>query len=195
MSGETKIVNRISLPWAVAITIALTLIPGLFFGKWNFTLWVSFITWAEYFILGMKPEIGKFMIPCLLFGCFTAFVWCANWQLFETLFKTNYTSNFWTWVILSATNFIWIAGLVYAIEKVPLFGKAGLAVFNGLTLYLAVYFTYLGGAKNGFPQGVGPDNPYWILFWIFLWTFAMEVFGYLAAVFNIWIMFPKKVKA
>lgn len=195
MSDNTKIVNRIPFPIAVAITIAISLIPGLFFGKWNFTLWICFITWAEYFVLGATPSVGKFQVPCLLFGCFTAMLWVANWHWFETLFGTNYTSNLWTWVILSATNFVWIAGLCYAIQKVPLFGKAGLAVFNGLTLYLAVYFTWLGGAKNGFPQ-VGPlDSQWWVIFWVFVWTFAMEVFGYLLAVLNMWLTFPHKVKA
>lgn len=195
MSGETKTVNRIPFHWAVAITIVVSLIPGLFFGKWNFTLWISFITWAEYFVFGATPDVGKFMVPSLAFGCFTAALWMANWHLFETLFNTNFASTFWTWVIVSATNFIWIAGLVYAIAKVPLFGKAALACFNGLTLYLAVYFTWLGGATNGFPQ-IGPlGNQYWVIFWIFVWTFAMEVFGYVLAVFNVWIQFPKEVKA
>jgi len=119
----------------------------------------------------------------------------SNWVWFESLFKSNYASNFATWLILGITNFLWIAGLVWAIAKVPTFGKASLAVFNGLTLYLAVYFTSLGGAKNVFPQ-IGPlTNQYWVIFWAFLWTLAMEYFGFAMAVFNIWITFPKKVKA
>ena len=194
--SETKVMKeRIPFPFAVAITVTLLLVGGLFFGKWALTTWICFITWAEYFAFGAKPSVGKHMLPGLAFGCFTALVWMANWVLFESLFGTNFSSTFATWLILSVTNFVWIAGLVYAIGKIKHISAYGLAVFNGLTLYLAVYFTYLGGAKNVFPL-VGPlDNPYWVLLWTFIWTLAMEWLGYFAAVFNMWITFPREVEA
>lgn len=194
MSSQTVIKQRIPFPFAVAILVSLALIPGLFFGKWNFTLWISFITWAEYFVFGAKPEAGKMMIPALAFGSATAALWCANWVWFESLFGTGYSSTVGTWLILSVTNFLWVAGLCYAIAKIKLFQPAGLACFNGLTLFLAVYFTTLGGAKNAIPQ-VGPlDNPYWVVFWSFVWNTLMCWFGYLLGVINMWLTFPKEVK-
>ena len=186
----------IPFPFAVAITVTLLLITGLFFGKWNFTTWIIFITWAEYFVFGATPSVGKSMLPGLAVGCFTAAVWMANWELFENLFNTNYSSTLASWLILSVTNFVWIVALCYIIQKVEMFQAFGLALFNGLTLYLAVYFTFLGGAQNVIPMHVGDlTNPYWVIIWVFIWTLLMEWIGYFAAVFNVWITFPREVKA
>ena len=195
MSSETVMKNRIPFPFAVCITVTLALIPGLFFGKWNFTLWISFIAWAEYFVFGAKPDVARFMLPALAFGSASAAIWMANWVFFENLFNTNYSSTLVSWLILGTTDFIWVLGLCYAIEKIKLFNNAGLAMFNGLTLFLAVYFTTLGGAVNAVPQ-VGPlDNPYFLVFWCFVWNTLMAWFGWVLGVFNMWVTFPYKVKA
>jgi hypothetical protein len=193
--AEKKIVQRIPFPWAVSILIILTLIPGLFLGKWNFTLWISFITWAEYFVFGATPSVGKHMLPALAFGSATAALWCLNWHVFETLFGTNYGSTVATWLILGITNLFWITMLCYVIAKVKFFSAYGLAMFNGLTLFLAVYFTTLGGAKNAIPQ-VGPlDNPYWVILLAFIWNTLMCWLGYVYGVINMWLTFPKEVDA
>jgi hypothetical protein len=77
-----------------------------------------------------------------------------------------------------------------------MFQAYGLALFNGLTLFLAVYFTFLGGAQNVVPMHVGDlTNPYWVIIWCFIWTLLMEWLGSFAAVFNVWITFPREVKA
>lgn len=192
----TKTVPWIAFPWAVSITVGLSLIPGLFLGKWNFTLWVSFITWAEYFVFGAKPSVGKNMLPGLAFGCATAAVWMANWIWFNSLFGVGDPFSLASWAIIAGTNLIWVTGLVYGIDKIKMFNDFALAVFNGLTLFLAVYFTTLGGSVNSIPQ-VGPlSNPYWVIFWCFVWTLAMEYFGYVLAVFNVWLTtFTREVKA
>jgi hypothetical protein len=195
MSSGTKTVQRIPFPFAVAILVGILLITGLFFGKWNFTTWVIFITWAEYFVFGATPGVGKNMLPSLAFGATTAAVWMLNWVIFESLFKTNFSSTPATWLILTATNFIWVAGLCYAIQKIKLFQAFGLACFNGLTLFLALYFTTLGGAKNSIPQ-VGPlDNPYWVIFLTWIWDILMCWAGWLAGWVNMLLTFPKEVKA
>ena len=195
MSGATKTVQRIPFPFAVAITVGILLILGLFLGTWNFTTWVCFITWAEYFAFGAKPEVGKNMLPALAFGAVTAALWMANWVWFESLFNTNFSSIPATWLILTITNFFWIAGFVWAIGKIKLVSAFGLACFNGLTLFLALYFTTLGGAKNAIPQ-VGPlTNPYWLILLTCIWDILMCWAGYVAAVFNMWITFPHEVKA
>lgn len=195
MSGETKTVARIPFPWAVGILVVPVLASGLFLGKWNFTTWVIFITWAEYFVFGATPKVWKNMLPSLAFGSATAALWVANWTWFESLFGTNFQSTVATWLILGVTNFLWVVGLCYGIQKIKTFQDYGLACFNGLTLFLAVYFTYLGGAKNTFPQ-VGPlDNPYWAIFMAFIWNTLMCWLGYVAGVINMWLTFPKTVKA
>ncbi len=47
------VVNRIPLWLAVAVTVVLSLPFGLWLGRFNFTLWCSFVVWAEYLALGM----------------------------------------------------------------------------------------------------------------------------------------------
>ncbi len=190
MSGETKTVERIPFPFAVGILVCLILIPGLFLGKWNFTTWIIFITWAEYFVFGATPAAWKRMIPSLAFGSATAALWVANWTLFESLFGTNFQSTFATWLILGATNFIWVTGLCYAIAKIKLFQDNGLACFNGLTLFLAVWFT--GSFPQVFEAGT---SAYVLIFFAFVWNTVMCWLGYVAGVINMWLTFPKTVKA
>ena len=193
--SEKKVVQRIPFHWAVAITVVIALIPGLFLGKWNFALWISFIAWAEYFVFGATTKAGKLILPGFALGAFSAALWMANWVWFEKLFKTNFSSNLWMFVLLSVTNLIWVTLLVYIIAKNELMGQASLACFNGLSMFLAVYFTTLGGAKNALPQ-VGPlNNPYWLILLAFLWTTAMGWFGYILAIINMWLTFPKEVDA
>jgi hypothetical protein len=195
VSQEKVMKETIPFPFAVAITVSLLLILGFFLGKWNFTLWVVFITWAEYFVFGATPSVGKAMLPGLAIGCFTAAVWMANWVFFMDLFNSQFP-DFVSWLIISGTNFIWVVALCYIILRVPMFQAYGLALFNGLTLFLAVYFTFLGGAQNVIPMHVGDlTNPYWVIIWTFIWTLLMEWVGYFAAVFNVWITFPREVKA
>ena len=65
--------GKVSLPWAVALTVFISLPFTFFLGKYNFPLWVCFIVWAEYFALGGKPDTWKLIIPSLPFGAF----WCS----------------------------------------------------------------------------------------------------------------------
>jgi len=59
-------------------------------------------------------------------------------------------------------------------------------VFNGLTLFLAVYFT-------GSVPSVGPmGNGYWVIVLAFLWTTLVAYFGWLLGFINIALTFPKE---
>jgi hypothetical protein len=114
----------------------------------------------------------------------------ANWTLFESLFGTNFESTFATWLILGGTNFIWVTGLCYAIAKVKLFQDNALACFNGLTLFLAVWFT------GSFPDVLAAGTSVYVLiFFAFVWNTVMCWMGYVAGVVNMWLTFPKTVKA
>jgi hypothetical protein len=194
MATETKIVQRIPFHWAVGILVAALLIPGLFLGTWSFTNWIVFITWAEFFVFGGTPAAWKRMIAPNAIGAVTAAVWMVNWVWFESLFKINFQNTVATWLILAVTNFIWVVGIVYAIGVVKVLKDNGLSTFGGLTVYLAAYFSFLGGAKNTFPQ-VGPmDNPYWAIVMCCIWVILMCWLGYVAGVVNMWLTFPKEVK-
>jgi hypothetical protein len=63
-----KIKETIPLWLAVAITVLVSIPFGLWLGKWNFTLWVGFIVWAEYFQYGAKPSAIKLILPSYTYG-------------------------------------------------------------------------------------------------------------------------------
>lgn len=181
---QKQMVPRIPFPWAVVGTLVISLIPTLFLGKWNFTTWVSFIVWAEYFTLGGNFATWKLIIPSIPFGAFSA----AGWFVFVVFLQNMFgASNFQTFLWMSITSILWVGGLVYLIPKWENWEKGTLACFNGLTLWLAVYFT------GSYPQFGPMDNPYWVILWAFVWTVAMAYFGWLLGVINTWLLFPKEV--
>jgi len=61
-----------------------------------------------------------------------------------------------------------------------------LAVFNGLTLQLALYFT------GALPPWGPMENPYWIVLWTFLWGVAMAYFGWFLGWLNVVLTFGHK---
>ncbi len=64
-----KVVRETIPLWlAVAITVLVSMPFGLWLGKYNFALWVAFITWAEYFTLGAKPSAIKLILPSFAYS-------------------------------------------------------------------------------------------------------------------------------
>lgn len=173
---------RIPLHWAVAITVALALLPTFLLGKWSFPVWVSFIVWAEYFALGAKLGTWKVILPSLPFG---AIVGGAAWISSAVALAPYLGGQGLLWALF-LTSFVWITLLVYGLRWTQAFTVGVLAVFNGLTLFLAVYFT------GSIPQ-VGPlANPYYVIWWACLWTILMAYFGWFLGWFNVVITFPRK---
>jgi len=183
---EKKIVNRIPLHWAVSITVVLALIPGLFLGKWNFTLWAIFIVWAEYFALGATVDTWKLVIPSIPFGAAAGALWLALTTFLSITFGGG---PFVQFIWLSIGNLVFVTLLVWLIPKWDNWAKGTLAVFNGLTVWLAVYFT------GSFPAIGLADNPYGAILWSFIWTVLMCYFGWFLGWLNVTIMFPKEVDA
>jgi len=175
---EKKIVQRVPLPWAVALTVAIALPLGLFLGKFNLPLWVCFIVWAEYFMLGAKPDTWKIVFPSIAVGGLTAALWMAT-----TVLVTNLTGAHMILGLLIG-NFIWVTALLYVMPRSTTLTTGTLAVFNGLALYLGVYFT------GSVPQ-VGPDNAYWVVFLAFLWMVVSAYVGWFLGWLNIILTFPK----
>jgi len=68
VSREAFVKNRIPLWLAVAITVVVSLPFGLWLDAWSLPLWAAFIVWAEYFLLGGKPEGLKIMVPSYILG-------------------------------------------------------------------------------------------------------------------------------
>ena len=181
--SEEKTVARLGLPWSVGIVVGLSLIPGMLFGKFNFTLWVCFIAWAEYFVFGAAPKAFKILIPCWLYGTLMAAFWMAM-----TVFVANYTTLFWA---AFATNFIALPLLMWGC-KFHNFGECSLAVFGGFTCFLALYFTGV------FPKQLGLDatvNPYLIILITIIWDLLMGYIGHFFGWLTIALTFPHKVPA
>jgi hypothetical protein len=141
--------DRVPIWLAIAITVVVSLPFGLWLGDYNLPLWVAFIVWAEYFVLGAKPSALKVIIPAYLIGVLGA--------LGITTFTAALQSLLDGMGLLAeddASAFIGLfAGFcvfLYLVRYVPLdlFGSASLPLFNGVSMLLGVYFTgaYLAAA-------------------------------------------------
>lgn len=183
-NAEKKIRQRLPLPWAVSLVCFIVLPFGMFLGKFNFPLWVLFIVWAEYFVFGATPSSWKLVFPSIPAGALAAALWMAT-GVFISQVSGGTVSLFWGLVI---GDFIWVTILLYAIPHVSAFSAGTLAVFNGLTLFLAVYFT------GSIPK-LGPmANPYWVIVSTFIWTTIMAYLGWVIGWLNIVLTFPKEVE-
>lgn len=183
--SEEKVVQRVPLHWAVSIAVAIVTPLAFFLGDYSLPLWVCFIVWAEYFALGATPSTWKFIIPSIPFGALAGALWEAS-AVFLGSFIGGESGHFWGTII---GNFIFVTLLVYLLPKVKAWTTGSLAVFNGLTLFLAVYFT-------GSTPPIGPvDNTYWVIFLAFTWTVLLAYLGWVIGWLNVEVLtFPKKVK-
>ncbi len=183
MSTATKkLVQGIPLPWAVTLTVIIALPFGLYLGAYNFTLWVCFIVWAEYFALGANVGTWKLVAPSIPAGAATGALWMATATLITTLTGMDLI------VGLIIGTVIWVTALLYLIPKVPALTQGTLAVFNGLALFLGVYFT------GSIPQ-IGVENPYGVIILAFVWVVLMAYFGWFLGWLNIKLTFTQEVDA
>jgi len=177
-------VARIPLHWAVSILVLLILPLSVFLGAWNFALWASFIVWTQFFLYGAKFDTWKIIFPCIPYGALIGFIWSAASYALEVAIPAL-GGGFWGFFL---TTPIIITAYVWSLGKVPVWRDHTLSVFNGFSLYLAIYFT-------GSIPYVGPmANTYWVTFLAFLWTVAMCYFGWFCGWVNILLTFPKKVR-
>lgn len=174
---EEKTVATIPFHWAVAILVALVMPLSFYLDKFNFTLWVSFIAWAQYFLYGGTPESFKTVIPCWLYGTTMSVLW-----MLTTVAFANFMPLMWALIV---SNFIVVTLLVWGL-KFYNFGPGVVSVFGGFTCLLAVYFT-------GSMPKVGIENPYLVVIWCGVWNIAMGYFGHFLGWFNVMITFPRKV--
>jgi hypothetical protein len=172
--------NTLPLWLAVAITVLVSVPFTLWLGKYNFAVWCSFIVWAEYFALGTKPSVLKIMLPSFAYSATLTGLTLAAIPLLGFLPSLVVPGDLAVGVAL----FVGVAFMVYSMSWWKGFQDGSLPFFNGISMVLAIYFT------SSYPAIVqGPFTPLWAA----VWTILMGCFGALLALFNVWILFPRKV--
>lgn len=145
--------DRVPMWLAVSITVVVSLPFGLWLGDYNLPLWVAFIVWAEYFVLGGKPSAIKVIVPAFFIGVLGATCVTTATVLIEraldgaTLVAANDVAAF-------IGMFLGFCVLLFLVRYVPLdlFGSASLPFFNGVSMLLGVFFT--GAFLTAAPEGI-----------------------------------------
>jgi len=169
------IVQRIPLWLAVAITVAIATPFAFHLGKYNLPLWLSFIVWAEYFALGANPSALKLILPSFLYGAIAVGLWLTT-----TVFLSEYTTVEIAFII---ANFIWVSIAVYGMKWHKILTTGSLALFNGLSMTLGIYFT-------GSIPSVGVSGAYATVWLAVIWTVVAGYFGAFLGWLNVTITFP-----
>lgn len=182
---KEKVVQRVPLWLAVAITVLISLPFGVYLGEYNLALWASFIAWAEYFALGAKADALKLIWPLYPLGA-------LSMALFATF--NNYFFVYQGWDLMTSVAiwlFIWVCIAVYIMRFHPNFWKGSLPYFNGISMYLAFYFAGVAAGKGAGPLTGDPLLDPWIMW---LWVSFAGIFGGFLGWLNVQITFPKVVK-
>ena len=151
--------DRVPIWLAIAITVVVSLPFGLWLGDYNLPLWVSFIVWAEYFVLGGKPAALKIIIPAFMIGVFGAFCITTGTAVLEELLGgAGLLAE--DDVAAYIGMFVGFCIFLYLARYVPmdLFGSASLPLFNGVSMLLGVLFTgaYMAAAPDGISPALKP---------------------------------------
>jgi hypothetical protein len=172
-------VNRVPLWLAVAVTVVLSLPFGLWLGKFNFTLWCAFISWAEYFALGAKPRVVPTIMASFGYAAVLTGFALAIIPLFGFLPNLVTAGD----LPMAAAFFIVVGFMVYSMKWSHHFLNGSLPFFNGISMALGVYFT------GSYPQ-LGPTALLPIT--AAIWATAMAAFGVLLGILTIALQFPAK---
>ncbi|MGQ4893828.1 MAG: DUF1097 family protein [Candidatus Njordarchaeia archaeon] len=177
---EVKIKETIPLPIAISIVVVFSLLIPILSGIINFPLWACFIVWAEYFALGAKPEGIKYIIPAYSVGALLTWVSAVMWTALMA-------AGIEMWTSIGLSLFIWMVPVGYLATHIPLFMKGSLPLFNGVSMYLAIYFT------ASVPSLFLPD-PFLLCHGALLITVITSLIGSFFGWINVVITFPKEVK-
>jgi hypothetical protein len=196
---ETK--NTIPLWLAVAITVVVSLPFGIWLDKIDLPLWAAFIVWAEYFALGAKPSALKIMVPAYLLGVAGGALICELYQVLVKAFGDGKVVDFGLQTLtnnnlaLYISFFVGFCILIYAMKWMPVTITGTLPFFNGVSVFLGVYFTgSFMGWFNDF--SVSKDVlPYAIVIYCAISAALGGLLGAALGWFNVVILFPRPVKS
>ncbi|MFP3144741.1 MAG: DUF1097 family protein [Caldisphaera sp.] len=184
-TASEVVIERVPLWLAVAITVVISIPFGTLLHDYNLALWASFIAWAEYFALGAKPSALKYIWIAFPLGALSMAVFADVNDYFIIYMRWNPIVSAALWL------FVFVGAAVYAMKFHPVLQTGSLPYFNGISMYLALYF---GGIKPGAGAGPLTGDPFidaWIL-WI--WVTLAGIFGGFLGWLNVQLTFPKKVK-
>ncbi|MHA1596862.1 MAG: DUF1097 family protein [Candidatus Asgardarchaeia archaeon] len=131
--GEAKIKETIPLPVAVGLVVVFSLVVPMVTGIANFPLWACFIVWAEYFALGAKPDAIPFIIIPYSVSAVITWLSAITWEFLGAYMDATLAS--------AISLFVWMTLVGYLSVTVPICQKGSLPLFNGVSMYLAIYFT------------------------------------------------------
>jgi hypothetical protein len=176
---------RVPFWLAVAISVVVTFPAALYFGRFAMPLWAVFVVWAEYFVLGAKPEALRVMWPNFIYGSLGVtvgtllYAWIQSWGLIGDP-KAN------TLFALVIAYFVLFCVLLKTMEFGWSFASTGLPLFNGVALTLGVFFT------GTYWPLFETTNLYAIALLSSLTAIAAGIMGGVVGWFNMVITFPRK---
>jgi len=179
MSEQGVVRETIPMWLAIALTLVVSMPFGLWLGKFNFTLWCSFIVWAQYFALGAKPAALKLILPSFGYAATLTALTLFLIPFFSFLPSLRTEGDLAVTLVL----FVGVAFMSYSMRWAKTFQDGSLPFFNGISMTLAVYFT------RSYPV-VGPEITQALVAGV--WTILMGGFGALLGAFNVWITFPRR---
>ncbi|MGD0863601.1 MAG: DUF1097 family protein [Candidatus Limnocylindrales bacterium] len=199
---ETETKNTIPLWLAIAITVVVSLPFGIWLEKLDLPLWAAFIVWAEYFALGAKPSALKIIVPAYILGVVGGALICEFYQVLDKIFNNptgtvvNFSLQTLTYdnLALYISFFVGFCILIYAMKWMPVTQIGTLPFFNGVSVFLGVYFTgsFMGWFKD---FNIGTDTiGYAIVIFAAISAILGGMLGAFLGWFNVVILFPRQVK-
>lgn len=178
--------ERLPLWLAVALVVAISIPYGTLLGTFSIALWAAFISWAEYFAFGASTDQLKWIYGLFPLGALTMAIFAVINNYFVDVMGMDLIVSSTIWL------FIIVAGAVYMLTLIPQGMDKSLAFFNGISIFLALYFAGIpGGPGAGGGPLVSGELAWAINPWIqFLWVSLAGVFGGFLGWFNIEITFP-----
>lgn len=184
--SETE-TTRIPIWLAVGITATLSVPFGTLMGVYSIPVWASFIAWAEYFTFGATSDQLKWIYGLFPLGAATMAVFATVNNYFVNVLGMNLIVSSTIWIL------VFVSAATYLLTKIPRGMEKSLAYFNGLSIFLALYFAGIpGGPGTGGGPLISGDLAWLVNPWVYwLWASLAGVFGAFLGWFNILITFPK----
>jgi hypothetical protein len=151
VEGEETLRDTIPLWLAASVTVVVALPFSLWLGNYSLPIWVSFIVWAQYFVLGAKPAVLRTIVPAFLLGVMGATALVTAYSLAAaTLVDLGVVAA--NDVAMFLVFFVGFCALIYGMRFAPITQRGTLPFFNGVSMMLAVYFT--GAFADAAPAGI-----------------------------------------